>query len=97
MSSESAPIVETTAGRVRGAVIEGVAAFKTMPYGASTAGPNRFMPPMKPQPWAGIRDALVYNSRAPQAGLRPAPRPELAKRFWIGPPAGSWPTEYRPA
>ncbi len=78
MSSESAPIVETTAGRVRGAVIEGVAAFKTMPYGASTAGPNRFMPPMKPQPWAGIRDALVYNSRAPQAGLRPAPRPELA-------------------
>lgn len=78
MDSESAPVIETTAGRVRGAIIEGVAAYKSVPYGASTAGANRFMPPRKPEPWAGVREAVEYTSRAPQAGLRAATRPELA-------------------
>jgi len=72
------PIVETAAGRVRGAIIEGVAAFKTIPYGAPTSGGNRFMPPKPPAPWAGIRDTLDYMGHAPQQGLRPATRPELA-------------------
>ena len=78
MAGEQAPIIETTAGRVRGVMIEGVAAYKSVPYGASTAGVNRFMPPRKPQPWAGIREAAEYTSRAPQAGLRGPTRPELA-------------------
>ena len=74
----TAPTIDTTAGRVRGALIEGVAAFKCIPYGAPTSGANRFMPPRKPAPWAGMRDALDYTGHAPQAGLRPTPRPELA-------------------
>ena len=73
-----APVIETAAGRVRGALIEGVAAFKCVPYGAPTSGANRFMPPRKPAPWPGVRDALDYSGHAPQAGLRPTPRPELA-------------------
>ena len=72
------PVVETASGRVRGATIEGVAAFKTIPYGAPTSGANRFMPPSKPAPWSGTRDALDYAGHAPQQGLRPASRPELA-------------------
>ena len=72
------PVVDTTSGRVRGATIEGVAAFKTIPYGAPTSGANRFMPPRKPTPWADVRDALDYAGHAPQQGLRPATRPELA-------------------
>jgi para-nitrobenzyl esterase len=75
---QHAPEVETTAGRIRGAIIEGVAAFKCVPYGAATSGANRFMPPHKPTPWAGVREALEYTGHAPQAGLRPATRPELA-------------------
>ncbi len=77
-TTQSAPVVDTTAGRVRGAIVEGVAAFKCIPYGASTSGANRFMPPRKPSPWAGVRDALEYAGHAPQQGLRPATRPELA-------------------
>ena len=73
-----APLVETTAGRIRGAIVEGIAAFKSVPYGAPTSGPNRFMPPRLPEPWPGVRDATAYLGHAPQAGLRPAPRPELA-------------------
>ena len=53
------PIVETASGKVRGALIDGVAAFRGVPYGASTAGAARFMPPRPPASWAGVRDALV--------------------------------------
>lgn len=85
------PIVETTGGKLRGALIDGIAAFRGVPYGASTAGENRFMPPRSPQPWAGERDALDYAGQAPQSRLGPAPRPEMVDFF--GPPDGSPETE----
>ena len=44
----------------------GINIFKGVPYGASTAGKNRFMPPAKPAPWSGVRDALHYGASAPQ-------------------------------
>ena len=71
-------VIDTASGKVRGTIIEGVQAYKSVPYGASTAGANRFLPPNKPEPWAGERDATAYTSRAPQAGLRAPTRPELA-------------------
>jgi para-nitrobenzyl esterase len=60
------PVVETTVGKVRGSSSEGLYSFKGIPYGATTAGKNRFMPPMKPEPWTGERDALEYGHSAPQ-------------------------------
>ncbi len=89
--TQTAPVVETASGRIRGAIIEGVAAFKCIPYGAPTSGANRFMPPRKPVPWAGVRDALEYAGHAPQQGLRPATRLELAD--FSGPPDTSPETE----
>jgi para-nitrobenzyl esterase len=55
------PIVETAYGKVRGVNDNGVYVFKGIPYGASTAGANRFMPPQKPQPWGGARDCLEWG------------------------------------
>ncbi len=75
---------ETTVGQVRGAIIDGVVAFKCIPYGAPTSGTGRFMPPRRPTPWAGVRDALDYTGHAPQQGLRAPTRPELAD--FSGPP-----------
>ena len=72
------PIVETSAGKVQGAVVEGILAFKTVPYAASTAGVNRFLPPQPLPPWTGLRDCTDFTGHAPQAGLAPTPRPELA-------------------
>src|SRR5438067_10618711 len=58
-------IAETTAGKIRGFRRNGVYIFKGVPYGASTAGPKRFMPPASPQPWSGIRNALQYGRVCP--------------------------------
>ncbi|HTY93588.1 MAG TPA: carboxylesterase family protein [Steroidobacteraceae bacterium] len=63
----TAPVVETAYGRVRGAVSAGIHVFKGVRYGAPTGGANRFMPPRKPAPWAGIIDALQYGNSAPQS------------------------------
>ena len=65
-TASSGPVAETKAGKVRGAVINKVNAFKGISYGASTAGANRFMPPQKPAPWTGIKDALDWGPEAPQ-------------------------------
>jgi para-nitrobenzyl esterase len=65
-TASTGPIVETSAGRIRGALDGGVRIFKGVPYGASTAGANRFMPAVAPAPWAGVRDAIAYGPRAPQ-------------------------------
>jgi para-nitrobenzyl esterase len=58
--------VTTSAGRSRGYIDNGVNVFKGVPYGGSTAGAGRFMPPQKPQPWTGVRDAFEFGGRAPQ-------------------------------
>ena len=60
-------IAETSTGKVRGVVVEGTRVFKGIPYGASTGGTNRFMPPVKAAAWTGTRDALAFGPTAPQA------------------------------
>jgi para-nitrobenzyl esterase len=64
------PIVTTSAGQLRGVSDGAVHIFRGVPYGASTAGPNRFQPPRAATPWTGVRDATSFSSRAFQP-LRP--------------------------
>ena len=58
-------IVETTAGRVRGFTRNGVHVFRGMPYGDTTAGDNRFLPPQKPKPWTGVRSSTSWGPVSP--------------------------------
>src|ERR1700685_281556 len=64
--SSTGPVVETTSGKIRGAVINKVNAFRGIPYGASTDGANRFMPPLTPKPWTGVMDTVEWGPEAPQ-------------------------------
>lgn len=75
--ADGGPVAETAYGKVRGVASAGVQIFKGIPYGASTAGANRFMPPRRPEAWAGVREAIAYAGRSPQAAAA-AQRPELA-------------------
>jgi para-nitrobenzyl esterase len=58
---------------VRGYTDNGVSVFKGIRYGADTAK-RRFMPPLPPEPWPEVRDALQYAANAPQAS-RAADKP----------------------
>ena len=73
-----APVAETTSGKIGGVSADGAHAFKGVPYGASTGGRNRFMPPQKPQAWTGVRSAVDWAGRAPQSPPNRRQRPELA-------------------
>jgi para-nitrobenzyl esterase len=75
--ARGAPVVETASGKVSGLTAGGVHVFKGIPYGASTSGANRFMPPRKPEPWSGVRECVAYSGRSPQAPAA-TQRPELA-------------------
>ena len=61
----NSPVATTTSGKVRGFVQDGVNVFKGISYGDDTAK-WRFMPPVKPVAWTGVRDALAFGPQAPQ-------------------------------
>jgi para-nitrobenzyl esterase len=67
VAKDGAPVVETVSGKVVGYVRNGISTFKGVPYAESTDGANRFMPPVKPKPWSGVRSSRQYGHVAPQA------------------------------
>jgi para-nitrobenzyl esterase len=68
VASDARTVVETSSGKLRGFWRSGIFIFKGIPYGDSTGGENRFMPPRPARPWTGIRDALHYG----RACIQPA-------------------------
>jgi para-nitrobenzyl esterase len=58
-------VAKTQYGKVRGYLDGGVLTFKGIPYGATTAGENRWLP-AKPPKWDGEYPALIYGPNSPQ-------------------------------
>jgi len=65
-TSPTLPVVDTTGGPVQGFRRDDVHVFRGVPYGASTAGPNRFQPPQPVEPWAGVRASRSWGPICPQ-------------------------------
>lgn len=58
------PIVETSAGKIRGLVDGEVHVFKGIHYGGSTEGQGRFLPPTNVKAWTGVRDVTELGPRS---------------------------------
>jgi para-nitrobenzyl esterase len=58
---ESELEVAIDTGRLRGAMIDGVAAFKGIPYAAPPVGEWRWRPPQPVAAWTGVREAVDYG------------------------------------
>ncbi len=59
-------VTDTVYGKVRGFILRGIHTYLGIPYGADTSGENRFMPPVKPASWSGVRPAVWWGNSAPQ-------------------------------
>ncbi len=65
-STPRSAVAKTQYGKVRGFVDGGVLTFKGIPYGATTAGENRWLAAKPPTPWSDEYPALVYGANCPQ-------------------------------
>jgi para-nitrobenzyl esterase len=60
------PVVDTTAGPVRGAVEGDLAAFRGIPYAAAPTGQRRWLPPAPVAAWSEVREATSFGPACPQ-------------------------------
>lgn len=65
-----APVVDLDSGRVRGAIHDGVAVFKGIPYAAPPVGALRWRSPQPVPHWRDVRDAVRW---APECMQQPFP------------------------
>jgi para-nitrobenzyl esterase len=63
--ADGAPVAKTAAGKISGTVEDGINVFKGVPYGGDTAR-TRFMAPVAPAPWAGVKECASFTTMAPQ-------------------------------
>lgn len=63
----SSTIVESVFGKLQGEQIDGVLAWKGIPYAKPPVGSLRFRAPERPDSWEGIRDATSFSPVAPQS------------------------------
>ena len=59
----SGPAVSTTSGKIKGLFDGRVHSFKGIPYGTSPAD-NRFLPPLRPTTWTGVREFTEIGPRS---------------------------------
>lgn len=79
VNTNSAPVVETKEGKLRGFILDGIYTF----HGVKYAEAERFQAPKPIEPWDGIKNATNYGYICP-VDDSPAPSGEvfIPHRFW---------------
>jgi len=91
VTKDSAPVVTTHGGDVRGATAGTVNEFLGIPYAAPPVGNLRWRPPAAAASWRGVRDATQFGPSCPQAAspfAPPAPFSEDCLYLNVYTPAG---------
>ena len=61
--------IETKYGMVRGSERSGIQVFLGIRFAQPPTGERRFLPPLPPEPWAGVFDATQRGDAAPQYSM----------------------------
>lgn len=69
----SPPVVQTTAGLIRGQVENGLSVFRGVPYAQPPVGALRWLPAEPLAGWGGVRDAASDGYLCPQPTTGPVP------------------------
>jgi para-nitrobenzyl esterase len=63
--------IQTKQGLLQGQSRDGIVSFLGIPYAATPTGLNRFMAPVPPEPWDGVRGALEFGPTPPTPDYPP--------------------------
>ncbi|WP_249644192.1 carboxylesterase/lipase family protein [Nocardia sputi] len=69
--ADEGPATSVSGGVIRGARVDGMIEYLGVPFGASTAGVNRFAPPKPAPPWTGVLAATAHGPQCPQSSPLP--------------------------
>jgi para-nitrobenzyl esterase len=67
------PIAETTYGKLRGTLENGIRAYRGVPFAKPPIGALRFRPPQRAESWEGVREAARFGAGSYQANRPLAP------------------------
>jgi para-nitrobenzyl esterase len=70
MNTVSSVIAETPFGKVRGLCVDGISAFRAIPYSQPRSGVSRFDKPSSPPCWDEVYDATQPGTVCPQLPSR---------------------------
>jgi para-nitrobenzyl esterase len=71
VAAREAPLVDTSIGGLRGEALDGVSAFRGIPYAQAPTGSLRWRAPVAAQTWKGVRDATRFGPACHQPPSRP--------------------------
>jgi para-nitrobenzyl esterase len=66
-AAQPVTMVTVDSGSLRGTIEDGLWVFRGIPYAEPPVGERRWRPPIKPEPWRGVRDATRNGHACPQA------------------------------
>ena len=69
----SPTVVKVDSGRLQGAAVDGVLAFKGVPFAEQPVGDLRWRPPQRAKPWTGVKPALKNGHDCLQAEVKGDP------------------------